>query len=90
MTEKLKTEYKWILDKLSAEERAEFLFVHDILRFWTEHHEITIKGRKYLTCILEDPAEEKPVKMRFIHAGKGWMLCPADRSIRECIREMQG
>lgn len=77
--------YQFILDKMTEEQKAEWRFAMRILKQATHFRSITVKGIVYTTCIWKGTEGKNPIEMRMVVGGKGWMLCPIDRPIKDCL-----
>lgn len=82
MTEEQKTKYARTLEKLTEEQRKEFIHVVGIINQSMPEKRFTIRGQTYISLLWDDP---NAGKMRIIVSYKGWTINPVDKPIKECL-----
>ena len=82
MTEEQKTKYARTLEKLTEEQRKEFIHMVGIINQSIPEKRFTIKWQTYYSFLWDDPNAEK---MRIVVSFKGWTIYHVDKSIKECL-----
>ena len=86
MTEEQRAKYQRSLDKMSAEQQAEFINAVEILNRSTSIKKVTIKRQKYYVVTYVDTEGNKEKNMKMVFGAKGWTFCPAEMPIKECLQ----
>ena len=85
MTKEQRAKYQRSLDKMSAEQQAEFIHAVEILNRSASARKITIKGQAYYVFIFEDPEGDSVMKMKLVVGAKGWTFSPLEMPLKECL-----